>query len=512
MNRIWRALLIVIAVACFAVALSYPIRYHLAQESNNSELESLSAMRQRVRESEATAPGEGDGQRTTRQATGEPAGEGESPTAPVSDNRDDEAAAPAPEGEGAQLAAPTRTDGEAAARGEESAAAAAQPSGAALQGQGGDGSARPNGQTDTDNTHAGATEAGAAANDTQADAQSGAQAGNQSNATDADGEEIVPLMPTRATRPPDGEWPDAGGAHQSAGASDGDNQAAGATGGEPTAISEPTAIPEPTAVPEPTPTPGLMDLILDPPWLPGANATPEPRATAAPAGPTAVPSPTPDRTIRLGALPYPDKEKIELDETKILPELREIHEINHDLIGWLVIDGTVIDYPVVQAKDSEFYLSHDFYGNDNINGQIILDPLCDPYTPSYNLIISGHHMKNGSMFGNLPEYRLQKYWEQHKLVEFDSLMFRKRYVVFAAFYSADYDEDEEGFRYNADVRYRKEVDMWLEEIRENQLYDTGIDVEFGDEFITLTTCNRARHRNGRFVVVCRKIREGEMFE
>lgn len=181
-------------------------------------------------------------------------------------------------------------------------------------------------------------------------------------------------------------------------------------------------------------------------------------------------------------------------------------------MGWINIPGTVIDYPVVQSQDSDYYLEHDFYGKENINGQIILDSLCDPYTPSYNLIISGHHMKNGSMFGDLPEYRIQSYWEKHKLVEFDSLMFRKRYVVFAAFYSADYDEDEEGFRYNANIQYKMEARKWLEEIEENRLYDTGIDVQFGDEFITLTTCNRARHRNGRFVVVCRKIREGETIE
>ena len=91
-------------------------------------------------------------------------------------------------------------------------------------------------------------------------------------------------------------------------------------------------------------------------------------------------------------------------------------------------------------------------------------------------------------------------------------MERKQYVVFAAFYSADYDEDEEGFRYNVDIRYRLEARKWLEEIENNRLYDTEIDVAFGDEFITLTTCNRARHRNGRFVVVCRRIREGEIFE
>ena len=167
---------------------------------------------------------------------------------------------------------------------------------------------------------------------------------------------------------------------------------------------------------------------------------------------------------------------------------------------------------MVQAEDGEYYLTHDFYGEENINGQIILDALCDPYTPSYNLILSGHHMKNGTMFGGLPQYRNQSYWETHKLLEFDTLMERKLYVVFACFYSADYDEDETGFRYNAIIDYKMDADRWLEEIEENQLYDTGIEREFGDEFITLTTCDRARHRNGRFVVVGRKIREGETFE
>ena len=91
-------------------------------------------------------------------------------------------------------------------------------------------------------------------------------------------------------------------------------------------------------------------------------------------------------------------------------------------------------------------------------------------------------------------------------------MERKAYVVFAAFNSADYDENEEGFRYNVDIQYKIDADQWLAEIEENKFYDTGIDVEFGDEFITLTTCDRARRRNGRFVVVARRIREGEKFE
>ena len=231
-------------------------------------------------------------------------------------------------------------------------------------------------------------------------------------------------------------------------------------------------------------------------------ATPEP-------GTTPAPKPTVDRYVREGALSYPELEKRTLDEDKILPRYRMIYEVNHDMAGWITIPGTEIDYPVVQCEDSDFYLSHDFFGEENNNGQIILDSKCDPYTPSYNLVISGHNMRSDKMFGTLDEYRSKSYWEEHKLVQFDTLMESKQYVIFACFVSADYDVDEEGFRYNADIQYRIEADQWFEEIRKNQLYDSEIDVEFGDEFLTLTTCNKKRRQDGRFVVVCRRIRQGE---
>ena len=122
-------------------------------------------------------------------------------------------------------------------------------------------------------------------------------------------------------------------------------------------------------------------------------------------------------------------------------------------------------------------------------------------------------MASGAMFGDLADYyESKRAWAKHKLVYFDTLMSRGTYVVFAAFRSADYDEDEEGFRYNANIQYRLEANLWLEEIRDNQLYNTEIDAVYGDEFITLTTCDRSRRRDGRFVVVARKLREGEVIE
>ena len=275
----------------------------------------------------------------------------------------------------------------------------------------------------------------------------------------------------------------------------------------PTPTPRPTPAPTPTLAPgeTPRPTDEIMAYILDyviPTWTPIPTSTPFA---------TAVPSPTPDRFVRTGALAYDMKEKVELDESKILPELKEIYELNHDLIGWITIPNADVDYPVVQSSDRKYYLEHDFYGEPNNHGQIILDGKCDPYTPSYNLSLSGHNMLNGTMFAKLLYYGSQAFWRAHKIVEFDSLMERKEYVVFACFYSADYDEDEEGFRYSADIRYKQDADAWLEEIRENRIYDTGIDAEFGDEFITLTTCTTQRQKNGRFVLVCRRLREGESF-
>ena len=220
-----------------------------------------------------------------------------------------------------------------------------------------------------------------------------------------------------------------------------------------------------------------------------------------------------NRDKRSDALPYTLKEKVKLDEKKILPELKDIYKMNKDLVAWLSIDDTTIDYPVVQRpKDNEFYLHHDFFRKDNENGQIILDAKCDPYTPSYNLVVSGHHMRNRSMFGCMDDFKQQSYYEDHKFVTFDTLMRRGTYVIFAAFYSADYDEYEDGFRYNADLRYKIDVDMWLDEVEENNIYDTDIPVAFGDEFLTLTTCDHSRRDDGRFVLICRRVREGEVFK
>ena len=417
--KILKVLLILIAVACIGVALSYPIRYKLELDSNNNELEELSNMRRQVMAEqhigmdagEQTPEAASPEQAQAPEATGEPAPETpEQPETPA-------------QTEAARPEAPAQTED------------AAQPE-----------AAQPDAVTQPPELPA-QTEAAA---QPEAPAQTEA-AQPQPNAVTQPPADTVTQPPTdTVTRPPTDT------------------------------VTQP---PEPDAVTVPpvTPTPGLMDLLLDDAFI----STHTPRATS-------TPTPTP--------------------ENSILPELKDIYALNNDLVGWLYIDDTNIDYPVVQSEDRTFYLSHDFYGRSNANGQIILEDKCDPYTPSYNLVLSGHHMNSGAMFGRLGKYKDKAYWETHKIVEFDTLMARKRYVIFGAFYSADYNENEEGFRYSADIQYKLDADMWLGEIKANQIYDTGVEAEFGDEFITLTTCDHSRRHNGRFVVVARRIREGEKIQ
>lgn len=203
---------------------------------------------------------------------------------------------------------------------------------------------------------------------------------------------------------------------------------------------------------------------------------------------------------------------------EMLPEYKELYDLNQDMIGWLTIDGTNIDYPVMQTIEDEcYYLTLDFYGEYNRNGCLIMDTdsvvgtgtaaldYTDGTSPSTNLIIHGHTMKSGDMFGNLPLYAEEAYGKEHSIIRFDSLYEEREYELIAVFYSQVFYAHEDVFKYykffQADTQ--EEFDDWYNNIKEMSLYDTGVTAEPGDEFITLSCC--AYHvEDGRFVVVGRR--------
>lgn len=200
-------------------------------------------------------------------------------------------------------------------------------------------------------------------------------------------------------------------------------------------------------------------------------------------------------------------------EPVMLAQYVALYKENNDLTGWLSIEGTVIDYPVMQCGDDEYYLHHDFYGNEDKYGCLYVREMADVNTPGTNFIIYGHNMKDGSMFGDLDLYRDEGFGREHSLISFDTLYEERTYEIVAVFLSRVYNSDEEAFKYyqfyQADTQ--EEFDYFYENIKKLSLYDTGVEAEFGDTFLTLSTC--AYHvDDGRLVVVAKKIKNEQILQ
>ncbi|MCM1084145.1 MAG: class B sortase [Clostridium sp.] len=197
----------------------------------------------------------------------------------------------------------------------------------------------------------------------------------------------------------------------------------------------------------------------------------------------------------------------EVDGKKILRKFVNLYKRNNDFIGWLTIEGTVIDYPVMQSMyDEEFYLRRDFDKEYSYAGTLFIDTSCNVEKPSDNIIIYGHHMNTGKMFHELEEYDDEAYYEKHKFITFDTIYGSGNYEVIAAFRTKIYDEDYTGFKYYEffDARDSVAFENYVSNCKSLTPYNIEASAKYGDSLITLSTC--AYHtENGRFVVVAKKL-------
>lgn len=207
-------------------------------------------------------------------------------------------------------------------------------------------------------------------------------------------------------------------------------------------------------------------------------------------------------------------------EKDILEEFKEAYAQNDRVVGHIFVEGTDIDCPVLQTIENyDFYLTHDLDGAESKQGCIILDPdseigigtketgYLEGYEPSTNQLVHGHNMKSGTMFGSLDAYAKMSYAKKHPYIQFDSLYEHRTYEVVLAFYSKVYPEEEEVFKYynfnQADTN--EEFSEWYRNIQELALYQRDIEVSYGDEMITLSTC-AYQEEDGRFAVVGKRIK------
>ena len=195
------------------------------------------------------------------------------------------------------------------------------------------------------------------------------------------------------------------------------------------------------------------------------------------------------------------------DKPPILKKYETLYNKNRKLIGWLKIEGCDIDYPVMQTSNNEYYLAHNYNQEYDKNGSLFLDKDCDAAFPNDNMIIYGHHMKSGKMFGNLNYYSKESFWEDNKEFTFDTIYETGTYAVMYVFRSKIYSEEEIVFKYYQfiDATSENEFNSNMEEMANMSLYDTGVTASYGDRLITLSTCDSSEE-DGRFVVVAKKIK------
>ena len=193
-------------------------------------------------------------------------------------------------------------------------------------------------------------------------------------------------------------------------------------------------------------------------------------------------------------------------ELTVLEEYQTLYNKNKKMVGWIKIEDTKIDYPVLQTVNNEYYMDHNFNQEYDRNGSLFLDKDCDIVHRNTNLIIYGHHMKSGKMFGGLNKYSSQEYCKEHPNIQFDTIYERGTYEVMYVFRSRIYNEDEVVFKYYQflDAASAQEFNSNMQEMAALSLYDTGVTASYGDQLLTLSTCDYSEE-DGRFVVVAKRV-------
>ena len=181
-----------------------------------------------------------------------------------------------------------------------------------------------------------------------------------------------------------------------------------------------------------------------------------------------------------------------------------------DIVGWLKIDG-LLDEPVVQ-RDNEYYLTHDYLGKKNVTGALFLDENCNLKNVPVQMVVHGHNMKEGAMFGSLKKYKVKDaaFYKQNAFIEFNTIYENGTYVIFAVL-EADIRSGEPRyfpFWQYASFAGQEDFDRYITQAKAYSHYRCGVDVRAGDRLLTLATC-LGSDDNKRLVVMARRVREDE---
>ena len=187
--------------------------------------------------------------------------------------------------------------------------------------------------------------------------------------------------------------------------------------------------------------------------------------------------------------------------------LEALRSINSDLYGWIQIAGTTVDYPIVQGNDNDYYVAHDFYKNESSSGCLFLDYRNNSLSDT-NLIVYGHNIRSGDMFGSLKKYEEYEYLKKYDIIYVETLSESANYRIIAVCKGQVAYEDEEGFRYYNFITANSKLQMeeFWKNIKTHALHPVTYEFKETDKYLTLSTCSSFTE-NGRLYIIA--VREEE---
>ena len=193
------------------------------------------------------------------------------------------------------------------------------------------------------------------------------------------------------------------------------------------------------------------------------------------------------------------------ESKQILPQYAAMHAQNPDFLGWIRIEGTKVNYPVMfSPQDPDRYLYKDFYGDYAKYGVPFIDGVTD-VEHSRNLLIHGHNARSGILFGDLDKFLKKSFWDKHRYIHFDTLYEERKYEIVAVCRTHIPKADDDAFRYYeyANVWDDDEAGEYIQHVIERLAYPTGISLHSGDKFLTLSTCSNHK-KDGRLIIIAKE--------
>lgn len=206
-----------------------------------------------------------------------------------------------------------------------------------------------------------------------------------------------------------------------------------------------------------------------------------------------------------------------ISESTTVPEkYNEYYDINNEFIGWVKIEGTAIDYPVAQCEDNSYYLTHNFNKEYEARGSIYMAFDCDPNLKSKNTVLHGHNWLDGTVFSELENYQDFEYYKKHPVIEFNTRTQMHKWKIISVFITSASESEDNGYVFNYVYPNMggKNFEGYSNELKKRSLFNTGVDYNKNDSFLTLSTCTRSvdtsdKRADCRIVIVARMVRESE---